>query len=191
MSQNETARRPVSRGNRVSQVHLVIDGHDGAGKTTLAAWLAEELGGVHVRPFKGILGEQMLHSSERGDFRAAALLAWRGVESVLESQGASILVFDRHWMTVFTLLPETFWGDWLPVPPTTLCWSTLETTRKRLRLRGEAVDGVNHEHYLPLYRDLGDRFGCHLLRTDQLSLEESREQLVAWAEAHGARRIGR
>jgi hypothetical protein len=173
-------------------VHLVLDGHDGAGKTTLAARLAEEVGGVHVRPFGGSLGEQMLGSAERGDFRAAALLARRGIERVLESQPARTLVFDRHWMTLFTLLPESFWSDWLPPPPTTLCWSALDTTRLRLRLRGEAEgSSETHEHYLRRYRDLADRFGCPLLRTDQLSPEESLEHLLAWAEANGAQRIER
>jgi len=164
------------------QVVIVLDGHDAAGKTTLAARLAGELGGLHVRPFAGTAGQLMLWSARQGNFAFTSGLARQAVEYTLATNQAPILVFDRHWMTVFSLLPESYWPAWEPLPPTILCWASLETTLSRLANRADTeMQLEEHLHYLSLYRDIGQRFGCHLLRTDQLTAAESTKTLIEWA----------
>lgn len=161
---------------------LVLDGHDGSGKTTLATKLAELVEGVHVRPFSGSVGRQFLSSVDRGNFSVAADLARQAVASVLSTAGGRVLVFDRHWMTVFSLLPESYWADWQPLPPTTLCWANLETTLNRVRLRSTDEDrAYDHRKFLSIYWKLAEQFECNILRTDRLNLDASVEALEEWA----------
>jgi deoxyadenosine/deoxycytidine kinase len=158
---------------------IVLDGHDAAGKTTLAARLAEELGGLHVRPFAGTAGQLMLWSARQGNFAFTSDLARQAVAYTLAENTAPVLVFDRHWMTVFSLLPESYWPAWEPLPPTVLCWANLETTLSRLAARGDVeMQLEEHLHYLSVYRDMAERFGCHILQTDQLTIAEATKMLI-------------
>lgn len=161
---------------------LVLDGHDGSGKTALAARLAQSLGGIHVRPYSGIVGQLFLWAVERGDFSFASDLALHAVDYALAMNNAPVLIFDRHWMTAFSVLPESYWGNWEPLPPTTLCWAGIETTRARLAVRSDDDEqAYDHGHFLSVYRDLGQRFGCHVVETGDLTLDESFEILLSWA----------
>ena len=169
----------------MSKTLLVLDGHDGVGKTTLAALLAASLGGVHLRPFAGEAGTRMLATAETGNLRRAAAVARAAVDRTIAACDASVLVCDRHWMTAFTLLPESYWTDWLPLPPTTLCWVDLTTTLDRLAQRGEPQPGrAYHENYMTQYWELGQRFGCHVLCTDQATIETCLDRLIAWARPY-------
>jgi adenylate kinase family enzyme len=162
---------------------LVLDGHDGAGKTTLATRLAESLGGVHVRPFAESTGRQFTAYVDQGNLSGAADLARNGVEGMLSRFDGRVLVFDRHWMTAFSLLPECYWKAWQPLPPTTLCWANLETTLQRLRFRRRNEERCyDHRQFLSIYWKLAERFECNILRTDTLDLEDSVEALQLWAE---------
>lgn len=168
--------------NKKQQV-FVLDGHDAAGKTTLAARLAAELGGVHIRPFAGTVGQLMLWSARRQDFAFTSALARQAVEYALAENEQPVLIFDRHWMTVFSLLPESYWPAWEPLPPTVLCWISLETTVSRLAARNDVEMSLEeHIHYLSVYQKLGEQFGCRLLQTDQLMVEEATNALVEWAQ---------
>ena len=161
---------------------IVIDGHDGAGKTTLASGLAKMLGVIHIRPYAGSVGQQFIQAIELRDFGRANKLALQAVAYALAKDDASIVVCDRHWMTAFSVLPEIYWSDWQPLPPTALCWADLETTLARLECRREQ-DGpqYDHKHFLATYWKLGQTFEAHVLRTDKLTVEESLEDLRSWA----------
>jgi deoxyadenosine/deoxycytidine kinase len=162
---------------------IVLDGHDAAGKTTLAARLAEELGGLHVRPFAGTVGQLMLWSAGQGEFAFTSNLARQAIDYTLAVNQAPLLIFDRHWLTLFSLLPESYWSAWESLPPTVLCWASLETTLSRLAARAEVeIPLEEHLHYLSLYRNIAERFGCHILRTDQLTTAEATKTLVEWAQ---------
>ena len=164
---------------------LVLDGHDGAGKTTLAIRLAEVLDGVHVRPFSGKVGEKLMWSVKHKNFSSVSLLGRKAIKNTLAIHDSRNFVFDRHWMTIFTLVPERFWEDWMPLPPTTLCWVDFDTTINRLKNRIEKkVNHNEHKFYLERYVYLARRFGCNILRTDQMSVDASLEDLVAWANLY-------
>ena len=166
-------------------LQLVIDGHDGAGKTTLAARLAEALGGRHVRPFSGTLGALQLWCGERGDAEFTGELARRAIEYAIEQhRDARVIVFDRHWMTVCTLLPEAMWGRWQPPPPTALCAASLPVTLERLGARDEPQESIeSHLRYMGLYRTMIERFGGEVIDTSGPA-DESLARLLAWARRH-------
>lgn len=161
---------------------LALDGHDGSGKTTLAKYMAEKLGGTYTRPFSGTAGELMLWSAERGDFDFASRLGRKLIERELEVNDANILIFDRAWMTVFTLIPEVYWAEWEPLSPTMLCWADIDTTLSRLGERNEISQDVSyHLMYMQKYQSLAHRFSCPVLHTDRLSVDACIKSLIEWA----------
>lgn len=169
-------------GRTPKQTLLVLDGHDGAGKSTLALGLAEALGAPYVRPFSGEYAARMVAEAERGDTRLVAEIARQSAERALAARDEPVLVCDRHWLTVYALAPETCWEPWRPGPSTTLCWADLGTTLARLATRDERRSPPSyHAYFIRRYWDLGLRFGCNVLRTDNQSIEACREQLLLWA----------
>ncbi|MEI6046893.1 MAG: hypothetical protein WCS37_21300 [Chloroflexota bacterium] len=170
-----------------SKISLVLDGHDGSGKTTLATALAHKLNADYVQPFHGATGELLLWSAERGNTRFAFELASHLIEKALSETEAPIVVFDRHWLTVLSLLPEQSWQEllvtWENLPPTVLCWAGLKTTQARLACRTEKQYPESyHRDYLRRYGSLHHRFGATLLRTDRQTMEECVDELVNWAK---------
>jgi thymidylate kinase len=169
----------------IPPVVLVLDGHDGVGKTTLAARLAKELNGQHLRPYSGTLGELFLWCGEGNDPDFANALALKSIQRARETAHARCLIFDRHWMTALSVLPERLWRAWQPVPPTTLCWVDIDETLRRLESRGEPRGSLEqHRHYLERYEQLARKFGCNILRTQARSEDESFAELLAWAQPY-------
>ena len=154
---------------------LVLDGHDAAGKTTLARMVADSLGGRYVKPFDGTLGDMIIWLYGRQHFELADGLSRAAVAKMaLDNSDASLLVFDRHWMSMFTLLPTSLRKGWFPLPVTILCWADLPTTTQRLSDRGEDVGNpAEHEHFIQLYRDIANEFGVPSVDTSLESIEDS------------------
>lgn len=161
---------------------LAIDGHDGAGKSTLATALAERVGGEYVRPFAGARG-------------AALIAAWRArqsnkviqigrealVAALAEASDAKPLILDRGWLTVATLVPQSdFSAEWTLWLPTALVWCDELTTRARLANRSQQDEEPDdwHEYFLAVYRE---RLALHpgtIVRTDLMSEESAVEELL-------------
>lgn len=134
---------------------IVVDGHDGTGKTTLSHGLAGALGGIAVRPFADTLGDHVawLWRAERYD--EAGSLALAAVERVRAVTAARPLVFDRHWLTMFTVLPERHWAAWYPLPPTVVLTAAAPVVASRLAARAEATgDLAEHDEYGRRYLEL-------------------------------------
>lgn len=157
---------------------LAFDGHDGSGKTSLALRVAELSGASYRRPFAGVRGERLFALASAGRYEEANAHAISCVRRARGSDGARI-VFDRHWMTVFTLLPQQCWDEWLPLPPTVLCWADLETTTRRLAQRERQGAGESdHERWLTTYRALSERFECEVVDTTTASTDDLARRLV-------------
>ena len=159
---------------------LVLDGHDGSGKTSIAQFVAQKLEGRYIHPFSGNLGDLIAWSYRRKRYDLTNMAARGAIDQVLEiHQDASLLVFDRHWLTLFSVLPPAFFSDWLPFPPTVLCWTDPQTTAQRLALRGEQARQIEkHEHYCAYYRELALRFEVPIVDTTHTSVEEAAEEVL-------------
>jgi thymidylate kinase len=151
---------------------VVIDGHDGSGKTSIAKGLAKELGGEYVKPFDSSLGKHIAWLWKTRQFELADSVARSAIaHEMLARSKAKILIFDRHWLTMFTVLPEKYYQLWAPLPSTILCWTDPSTTGARLRQRGEKVDRQNDLLYCRRYRGLALRYEVPILNTTGLTVE--------------------
>ncbi len=162
---------------------LALDGHDGSGKTTLSKLLAEKIGGVYIRPFAGDAGIELIQHFEKKDYKKVSLFGYEMIKRHYDSYNNEILVYDRHWMTVFSLLPETYWSDklWNPLPATTLCFSDLKGTLTRLKKRTEkSYEESYHAYYVDLYSKLAKKYHANILRTDVQDIETCLNKLIEW-----------
>lgn len=142
---------------------IVLDGHDCCGKSTLSAHVARLVGGTVVKPFSDSLGDHIAWLWQRKDFAAADMLARASIERVLE-RNSGLLVFDRHWATMFTVLPENLWAGWGELPPTVICHADLAVVVERMKRRGEEVgDPGRHSYYLTRYQEVAARCARHLI----------------------------
>jgi AAA domain len=160
---------------------LVLDGHDGCGKSTLARVVAEQLGGRVVKPFADTLGDHLAWLWRNQRYAAADALARDSIARILSTSDGQPLVFDRHWATMFTVLPEQYWAAWGAPPRTVICDAPADLVMRRLVERGEpAGDAGRHQQWLMRYRDLAGRFpGTLLLDTGTDDLDTCREKILA------------
>jgi len=168
---------PAARGHDL----IVFDGHDGAGKTTVARRVAEELGGRLVRPFDDEFGPIASRLQRAGDFDALNRSALQSVAKVLDANSnGRPLIFDRHWMSIFTLVPRSYYASWQPLPFTFLCWADLPTTIARIAERAEPpVDTDVHVHYCERYRELAEEYSVPVLDTTGTNAEDWVRRLVS------------
>ncbi len=158
-------------GNKI----IAFDGHDGSGKTTLSKMFAEKIDAIYVRPFSGDMGTRLLELAEKKDYDSVSKFGSDTIQNIYTRYKNETLVFDRHWMTVFSLIPEKYWDDeaWSPLPKTILCYVDLETTLSRLKNRmEEEFDRDYHNNYLTIYMKLANHFKVDVLRTDQYEISE-------------------
>ena len=159
---------------------LVLDGHDAAGKTTLARMVADSLGGRYVKPFDGTLGDMIIWLYKQKRFAQVDALSKSSIEkAMLDNSDSSLLVFDRHWMSMFTLFPSCLRERWFPVPFTILCWSDLPTTIKRLSDRGEEAGNLaEHNHFVQYYKEIAEEFAVPIVDTSLESPEDSLTRIL-------------
>ena len=165
---------------------VVLDGHDGAGKSSLCAHLAAKHGGHVIKPFNDSLGDLIGWLWGRGRFVESEQVALLAIERELAnapSQG--LLFFDRHWLSLYTVLPEAQFPRWEPRPFTILCWADLPTTIERLTARGEEVGDLDeHRHYIELYAILARRFDVPIVDTTRMTLSRATEAIEDLMEAN-------
>lgn len=165
---------------------IALDGHDGAGKTTLALALAERIGACYVRPFGGLAGTELLQACNDNEFRRVLHIGATALETALsKNSSSSAVVLDRSWLTVSTLVPEKLfsenWSLWIP---TVLLWSDIDVTVARLNLRlNEEPESIEyHQKYLALYLERRELRPGPLLRTDLLDKYLCLEKLIELLE---------
>ena len=160
---------------------LAFDGHDGSGKTTLSKMMAERLDAKYVRPFGGENGINLIRAAEDKDYPMTLEIGMNSIREIEESYNDSVLVFDRHWMTVLSLVPRSYWPEWSVFPPTVLCWADLETTKSRLALRDEEkFDDDYHSFYLKKYVDLKEYRSSELINTGENDIQSCIKKIEQW-----------
>lgn len=157
---------------------IVVDGHDGSGKTTISKRIAEEYGMKYVKPFSDSLGDLIAWSYRQCKFEFANNIASAAVEKQLSENKGMGLVFDRHWLSMFTVLPVKFHSLWNR-PITICCWADVNTTINRLRTRNEnEINEWNHQLYCDLYKRYAEQYGAMLLDTSVNDNVEHNMKLV-------------
>ena len=128
--------------------------------------LARSLGWVVARPFQGSVSDAFYSSLAIGDHQTLHRVA-RAAVARKRAEHAAGVVFDRHWLTMLTVLPRRFHAAWLPAPPTILCWADPTTTRARIDARGETCRNTSatHEHYCARFEELARRHRVPILDT--------------------------
>jgi broad-specificity NMP kinase len=170
----------------VNRPVLVFDGHDGCGKSTLAKAVAEREGGVVVKPFADSLGDHIAWLWRSKRFAEADALARASVERVMTSHPERLLVFDRHWATMFSVLPQGYWHSWHPLPPTVVCRADTSVVMRRLDSRGEdGGDPAVHDHFDRVYTELaGLAPAATVIDTTDTPFDECVHRAVAFAAPH-------
>lgn len=159
---------------------LALDGHDASGKTTLSKRLAQELGGVVVRPFSGKYGKALELAASSEEIWSVAMEAI----GCASNPKSPLEIWDRYLLTPLSMVPQRASECRGASRTTILCWSDLDTTMRRLEERGEGGEGrAWHLQYLNLYRTLAEKLGIPILRTDQGTVDEIFQKLLAWAKS--------
>lgn len=164
---------------------IALDGHDGAGKTTLSKACATSIGGTSIRPFSGAIGLELLKAGEQKDVTAIVNIGRKAItEAIANAPSNKPIVLDRAWMTLASFIPDSMvffeqWNIWIP---TALCWANLPTTTARLALREDENEEPSsyHKHYLAIYHALAKRTNSMIIRTDECGTSSCIEQLATW-----------
>jgi thymidylate kinase len=167
-----------------NQVVIALDGHDGAGKTSLAKLAAKKYGFKYVKPFDDSLGDLISWSFKNRKFDFTDEISRLAIEKIYEEGRGENLIFDRHWLSIFTVIPVEYHIKWFPVPRTILCWSNLKTTMHRISERGEKEgDAESHAFYCGEYRRLAGKYEVPIIDTSFEEISKSFEHLCLHIDA--------
>ena len=159
---------------------LVIDGVDGSGKTSIANALALRLNGRYVKAFGGDTGRRIRVLNESGRKAEAEAIARQAArETVSRNSDASLLIFDRHWLSILAFISEEFAPNWQPHPPTVLLWASLETLQRRLQARAtmaEEIDSI--AHHARRYDLLAAQYDLPRLDTSRIGEREAAQIII-------------
>lgn len=149
------------------QVIIAIDGHDGSGKTTISKLLAETIKGKYVKPFSGDIGDLIVWSSKNEKFQFLEDLAFNAIQHTIDNNSNEpILIFDRHWLSIASLLPSAKIDRQFIKPITFLCWANIDTTLERLFIRCDDQENAwDNKKYCDLYHKLGFENNAILIDT--------------------------
>ena len=139
------------------QLLIAVDGHDGSGKTTISKLLAETIKGKYVKPFSGDVGDLIVWLYMNKNYELLEDLAFNAIQyTIYKNVNEPILVFDRHWLSIASLLPSEKITRQFIKPITFLCWANINTTLERLFIRSDDQENAwDNKKYCDLYYRLG------------------------------------
>ncbi|GJD30649.1 hypothetical protein PMNALOAF_1899 [Methylobacterium adhaesivum] len=177
------AETKVAQARRIA---LVLDGLDGAGKSTIARLVAEAIGGCVLHPYDGN-GPLLVWLARTGQHALADSIAHAAVAMAMDRVPEGVpIVFDRHWFTASQLLSSLYRPGWEPRPFTLLCWADRETTVARMIARGEDRDALEMtQDRVDTYRRLAAELDVPLLDTSRTTPEEAAAHVLALLTERG------
>jgi len=178
--------RAATKAAQARRIALVLDGLDGAGKSSIARRVAEAIGGRVLHPYDGN-GPLLVWLARTGQHALADSIAHAAVAMAMDAVPHGVpIVFDRHWFTASQLLSSLYRPGWEPRPFTLLCWADRETTVARMIARGEDRDAQEMtQDRVETYRRLAAELDVPLLDTSRTTPEEATERVLALMTARG------
>ena len=168
---------------------IAFDGHDGAGKTGIAKDVVSRLeNSVYVKPYDGLLGDYIAWLYRIKSWSLLNETSQHAVQFALSSlnkEAYEYAIFDRGWLSIFTILPKEFWVSWEFRPYTVLFWCSPTTVVKRLKERNED-EGVfaNHEYFCNLYRSISEEMKLPIINTSIDSYETCVSNALSLVKNH-------
>ena len=165
---------------------IAIDGHDGVGKTTLAQLLAKRLNGTYIRPFANEFGSKLLELADNKNYDELIRFASNRFKQLYILYTDQTLIFDRHWMTVLSLIPSNYWGRWQDFQDTILITvDDINTIKSRLSTRNEKTqDDDYHAKYLTIYENLAHHYNTLVIKSDVLNPDEIVNRIIAFQNSN-------
>lgn len=140
--------------------------------------VAADLGASYACPFGGVQGRALEQAAAAKDVDAVLAIGEASLCAAIERANKSrLLILDRSWMTIATLVPWGIFSDrWTWWLPTILCLADPETTMARLATRDERFETEAwHLHYIDAYRRLALATDSPVVRTDLNGKKEAAE----------------
>lgn len=162
---------------------IVIDGHDFSGKNELIHDIMVNIdNSIVINPFKNNIGELFLWLYSNRRYNLACELSINSIckEDICAKEN-SLIIYNSHWVTVFSVFPKEYWHKWYPLPNTIICWAPASQTLKNMEVCGnkELIIGYT-EYYCDIYKKIAQEFNCKLIDTSVLSREEALQEALQY-----------
>lgn len=158
---------------------VIIDGHAGSGKTTLARSIAESQGFAYVKAFDGTTGD--VNTWLYGQGRTTDLVLFRRIicEHAVDRNAKRPAVFDRLFPSSLSLISPNDWPDRLPfAEQTVICWCPAKLAMTRLAERGRDIWSVEeHRQFCQIFADIAARYRLLVINTGVLSAGDALESI--------------
>jgi len=162
---------------------IVIDGHDFSGKKELVHDIKMNTNNsIVINPFKNNIGELFLWLYNNKQYDLANEVSLNAVckEDIYEDENG-LIILNRHWATVFSILPKEYWSIWFPLPNTIICWASTQKTLERMEMHGNKELFVGYtEYYCGVYKKIAQEFNCKLIDTTVLSRDEVLQEALQY-----------
>jgi len=160
---------------------LAVEGLDASGKTSIARAVAEELEGTYVKPYVGTVGTLLNWLHLRGEEALVNDIGRAEVARLMEVYAeARCIVFDRHWLSILSVISSHYSDSWFPPPPTIVCVADAATTEERLRRRATpAAERRDTARYGRRFRELAQQFALPTLDTSRTTVDQAVAKLLA------------
>jgi len=146
---------------------IMLEGHDGSGKSTIAKSLVEKTGAQYVSFLREYDLIKYIDPPTLPPEEIVALTK-RALDNLLSRKGS--FVMDRGFLTPLSELPPQYWGElreYFNKIKTVICYADLPTTIERLKKGKETdeSDVYNNQRYIDFYAKIAKRFNLPVVDT--------------------------